>query len=234
MKSKVLLGAVVAALLSSTGVMAADLAMPAAAVLAPVPAANDWTGFYLGVFGGLGASSHDFGIVTPGPTANATISGNGGFGGIQGGYNFDLGGAVLGVSADLALANIGASVNVTGIGPGSINASSTIDYFGTVQGRVGLPVDNLLIYAHGGYAYAHEKQTVTGLGPAINFDQGHSGYVIGAGIDYAINQNLSLETEYSYYGLGSATIASGILGAGTSLNETTSFHALKVGLNYKF
>jgi len=211
--------------------------MPAAAAVSPVPAANDWTGFYLGVFGGLGASSHDFGIVTPGPTADITVTGNGGFGGIQGGHNFDLGGAVLGVSADLALANIGASVNVTGIGPGTINANSTIDYIGTVQGRVGLPMDNLLIYAHGGYAYAHEKQSVTGLGgTGLNFDQGHNGYVIGAGIDYAINQNLSLETEYSYYSLGSADVVSGsaFLGAGTSLTEQTSFHALKVGLNYKF
>lgn len=228
MASKAILGAAVAALLSSGGAFAADLVSPPPAMASPTPAAYDWSGFYLGVFGGVATSRQDFSTDPAGLTFG--VNGGGGFGGVQGGYNFDLGGAVLGVSADLALANIGGDLSAS-FGPGSIDAASTIDYLGTVQARVGLPWDNLLLYLHGGYAYAHEKQSITGIGPGINFDQGHSGFVVGAGVDYAINQNLSLETEYGYYNFGSTQITS--LGGG-SINETTSFHAVKAGLNYKF
>lgn len=216
---------------------AADLVTPRSVEAPVLPAAADWSGPYAGVLGGLGASNSTFSIdpAGGGPTlATIDVTGNGWIGGVRAGYDFDASGMVLGVMADLSATNVGAAVSATlGGGGGTLNASSKLDWVGTVQGKLGLPVsDSLLIYAHGGFAYGHTSQTasVSGIG-TFTGNQSRSGWTVGAGLQFALSRNLMLNTEYSYTNLGSAPITT--IG-GVTLSETFAYHAITAGLSYRF
>jgi outer membrane immunogenic protein len=213
--------------LSASGALAADLYVPPATapVAAPHVSAHDWTGLYVGAFAGYGWSTHVYSA--PG-LGSLSADGNGFEGGVRAGYDYDLGGAVLGLYGDVAASGLGTSVTV---GPGTL--TSTVDRIGTVQAKLGAPIsDNLLIYAHGGYAYGHASQNVSaGGGVLASLDQSHNGWTIGAGLEVALTDNVSLTGEYSYYDFGSATIASG---GGFTLDEHITANALTAGLQYRF
>ena len=95
-------------LLTTTALIALGIAPAAAADLAARPytkapaaaiAINNWTGFYLGAMGGY-AQENTSGI--------GTLSG--GFAGGTAGYNWQTGNLVLGIEADAAWADVGATV----------------------------------------------------------------------------------------------------------------------------
>ncbi len=118
-----------------------------------------WDGFYLGLNGGYAfadtnnAPFYDAGT----PVASlGDLGAEGGFGGGQIGYNYVTGRLLLGVEADVQAADIGDS---TGSAFGA--ASTQIDAFGTVRGRIGFVSDRTLIYATGGYAWADVESRFT-------------------------------------------------------------------------
>jgi outer membrane immunogenic protein len=236
---KILMAAAVAVLCGS-GAQAADLAAPAPPEVVATSATN-WGGFYAGIFGGVAASNPQFTIdPTGGPTAvTIDVTGNGFLGGGRIGYDFDAGPALLGVYGDIAATNIQSSINVTapGFGGASLNASSKLDWVGTIQAKLGMPVsDSLLVYAHGGFAHGHTSQTASltigGGGPApFTASQDRNGWVLGAGVEFAVTNNLFFNTEYSYTDLGTATITSG---GGLDLSEKLAYHQITAGLSYKF
>src|ERR1700759_1311213 len=115
-------------------------AASAADIPAPVPAAApvyvppravvyNWTGFYVGAMGGYGWSSNN-GNDLKGGFAGGTIGGNAQFG------NF-----VVGVEAEGAWADINQSASAF-----FVTATDRIQAFGSLTGRVGVALDNVLIY----------------------------------------------------------------------------------------
>ena len=99
-------------LLTTTALIALGIAPAAAADLAARPytkapaaaiAINNWTGFYLGAMGGY-AQENSSGI--------GTLSG--GFAGGTAGYNWQTGNIVLGIEADAAWADVGATIGLFG------------------------------------------------------------------------------------------------------------------------
>ena len=98
-------------LLTTTALIALGIAPAAAADLAARPytkapaaiAINNWSGFYLGAMGGY-AQENSSGI--------GTLSG--GFAGGTAGYNWQMGNVVLGIEADAAWADVGATVGLFG------------------------------------------------------------------------------------------------------------------------
>jgi outer membrane immunogenic protein len=237
---KILMAAAVAVLCGS-GAQAADLAAHAPPEVVATSATN-WGGFYAGIFGGVAASNPQFSIdPTGGPTfATIDVTGNGFLGGGRIGYDFDAGPALLGVYGDIAATSIQSSIsaNAPGLLLGtSVNASSKLDWVGTIQAKLGMPVsDSLLVYAHGGFAHGHTSQTASltigGGGPApFTASQDRNGWVLGAGVEFAVTNNLFFNTEYSYTDLGTAAITS--FGVAT-LNEKLAYHQITAGLSYKF
>ncbi len=168
----------------------------------------------------------------------------GGIAGIQVGADYQFDGFILGAVADLALSNIGAKSNF-GLGGGGVAAfayESTLDYLGTVRVRAGfLPTDNILAYIHGGAAFG---RTSPSLGAAIggiglDLDEvNRTGYTIGAGLEYRVTENISIQTEYSYTDLGSNSVGyaagGGGIPAGTAIDEEVKFHSVKTGVNFRF
>ncbi|MCK1653792.1 porin family protein [Bradyrhizobium sp. 149] len=197
---------------------------------APVAVASvyNWTGFYLGVVGG-GAWQ-----------ADSDPKMKGGFVGGTAGYNWQTGNVVFGLEADAAWADVSASAGAVGVIPGlglvTVTASSKTDALGTVRGRIGYAVNNVMFYGTGGYAWIDNKLSSTAtagaIGVSISDSKFHSGWTVGAGVEAFFAPQWSVKGEYLYRSLGSETYFGnvGIPTASGSLN----FHTVQVGVNYHF
>jgi outer membrane immunogenic protein len=221
--------------------------MPLKARPAPVPVYS-WTGFYAGINGGYAWSGDRTTTFTPGdpliqlltcggilgstcalPTSSKL---NGGFGGLQAGYNWQVNPYFLaGLEADFQGSAIrGSATNPPFVFDGvsaQISSEHKVTWFGTVRGRLGfLPTDRLLIYGTGGFAFGRvEANSVLTLaapngvgGAGFAFDCGAgvafptcftgnsartaTGWTAGAGFEFALSQNISLKGEYLYVNLG--------------------------------
>jgi outer membrane immunogenic protein len=216
-KLRILALASVAALIGGTA-SAADINVRPAPVLtapAPVAPAFSWDGLYLGLNGGYGwgQSNADTGY---------DVSNDGFFFGGQIGYNMTVGGnIVLGLEGDLQWADINGS-NDTGPVVGQ-----DVNWFGTARARVGLAMGNLLPYVTGGFAWANETRT-SDLGASQ--DLTHTGYALGAGIEYAWTRNISTKLEYQYINLNSKTYDD--IPAGPSVDQ--DIHTIRLGVNFRF
>ena len=133
----------------------------------PYVAPPVWTGFYAGVIGGISfGASNNLAVTGTYDATQADIGQfyrDGGFGGGQIGYNWSgFGGGnqvVLGVEADIQGSGISSGFNRNDLNYHSVltpfSANQSIDYFGTLRGRLGYAVGNALFYATGGLAYAN-------------------------------------------------------------------------------
>ncbi|KJC37268.1 membrane protein [Bradyrhizobium sp. LTSP849] len=196
---------------------AADLAArPYTKAPAPMAAVYNWTGFYLGIVGG-GAwedSSTDPKV-------------KGGFVGGTAGYNWQTGNVVFGLEADGSWADVNASVTTLGV-----TLSNKIDALGTVRGRIGYAVNNVLFYGTGGYAWIDDKLSLSALGVTVSDTKFRSGWTVGAGVEAFFAPQWSVKGEYLYRSFSGATYFSGI---GLPFNTgTDSFHTVQVGVNYHF
>jgi outer membrane immunogenic protein len=233
--NKLMLTAAAAALFS-TSAFAADLISSTPVAPYEPASAMNWSGFYAGIFGGVTSGDSDFSIVPVGGPSVFDLSTNasGGLVGVQIGADAQFDQFVLGAVADIAYTNHGVDLSLSG---GGITAdiSSQLNYLGTLRARAGLLVqDNLLAYVHGGLAYGQTEQSISVGGVAIpgTGDQDRWGYTLGAGIEYAVNDRISLQTEYSYTHFDSEDIFVAP-GAG-ALTEALSFHTVKAGVNFHF
>jgi outer membrane immunogenic protein len=199
----------------------------------------NWSGFYVGVNGGYGWSPNDDQLAFRVPPPFSGLSPEGGFGGGQIGYNWQGGlglgsRVVLGVEADFQ----GSGIEDKGTDT-VLNYKSTLDWFGTVRGRIGYGFDRTLVYFTGGFAYGNVQNTATviGGGAKYKFDDTATGYVLGGGVEYKINPAWSVKAEYQYLNLGENDPVSAAGVNFKSLPKTTvnddEFHTVRVGLNYQ-
>jgi outer membrane immunogenic protein len=232
---KIVLAASAAFLALGTASYAADaiMSVPSAPAAAPVAATYNWSGFYVGAFGGVTTGDYDFTGTDGTDTLDLSVSGSGFLGGAQIGYDQQFGQFVLGAVADIAATNHEAEITAAVPGFGAVQAESTLKYLGTVRARAGFAMDDLLIYAHGGYAYGETEQTLsaTGIGSVSTDNDVKHGFAVGAGVEYAVTDTISFQTEYSYTDLGDDEIFNA---GGVSIAEDLSFHAVKVGVNFRF
>ena len=249
------LGSVAALAMSAAGAMAADLPVrstaPAPIFVAPI---FTWTGFYVGLNAGYAGNQFNYpfnGQIYGEPySGSANINSSGFLGGAQVGYNWQFGnGFVMGVEADYAWANVegrvGLGAGILGSGA-SIAAGSELTSLGTVRARLGYGWDRTLLYVTGGWAYGRVESTIDAgfNGDSDRFglarDVNKSGWTLGAGVEYAITNNLSIKTEYMYVDLGDKNLYSrdytygGSTVATARLDVETKVHVVRAGLNYRF
>ena len=112
---------------------------------------------------------------------------------------------------------------------------SSVPWFGTLRGRIGLGTDSTLFYLTAGFAVAqveNEVSTTTFAGETVS--NTHVGWVAGAGIEQKLDENWGVFAEYAYYDLGAQNYTySAPLTVGT-LELHPTFHQIKVGVNYHF
>ncbi|MGA7808308.1 outer membrane protein [Bradyrhizobium sp.] len=243
----------VVALLSAASAVAADLPLKARP---PAVAATNWSGFYLGVVGGgeIGQTSTDFIFANnpayPGTPGRVSPNGSGGLIGAEAGYNYQVGSFVGGIEGDVDYARI--SGFGTSVGPSGFfmaPTQQTINLYGTLRGRVGfLATPDLLLYATGGMAVGDVSLATsfvpTGIlgGNCINSSCGVGsasatkvGATVGAGLEYALSNHISIKAEYLYVDLGhtSTTFPLTLAVSQMAANSSYQEHVVRAGVNFK-
>jgi outer membrane immunogenic protein len=216
----------------ATAAGAADLPAPSGPYYKapPVPVAVfDWTGFYIGVNLGYGWAHAD--LSSGGITGSEDL--NGVLGGGQIGYNWQTGGNwVLGLEVDGQGTGQQANFAATA-GAITVTENDSLPWFITARGRIGYAIAPMwMIYATGGAAIADFKSTiaVTGLGSA-SWEITRVGWTAGAGVEAAINRNLSWKIEYLHLDTGTfSTNVFGVVPASVRLQDDL----VRGGLNWRF
>lgn len=173
-------------------------------------------------------------------------------GGVSAGYNWQMEQVVFGAEADLnRMGNSGgkqrnvASAFAPLVGDG-VEATDSINYelttFGTLRGRLGFAVDNVLLYGTGGFAYAHMKAnaklSVGDAGGAATWRSSEAqwgwGWTLGGGLEYGIGR-WSVGAEYLYVDLQPMDWKStNGLDLGTEWSWDTSFNVLRTTAKMRF
>jgi opacity protein-like surface antigen len=228
----------------------------------PMPEASPfgprWDGLSIGVNGGVlwgpGQSASQVWYpetITPAGIPNSfSLSSFGGMGGAQAGFSKQWSSFVFGASADYdfvggSKASKSGSGTYLGVGY-NYAESQQLNSLGTIRARIGVtPIDNALIYATGGLAWGQ-----TQVSSALNFNTGASyagshtdytvGWAAGAGVEYALDPQWSVNLEFLYYDLGASHVTGApnyIVAAGFAQPESdTAFafrgYTLRLGLNY--
>jgi outer membrane immunogenic protein len=136
-------------------------------------------------------------------------------GGGQAGFNWQAGQFVFGAETDLQFSNASDTF---------ANYKFANPWFGTVRGRGGVALNNILFYGTLGLAYGRGQITLAGL-TETNL---HTGVAAGAGLEVGLTQNWSAKAEYLYIDFGSE--AYGLLGTNNALTDNVG----RLGLNYHF
>ena len=166
----------------------------------------NWTGFYVGGNAGWGWGS----ALGTDPSGYLI--------GLQAGYNFQYASGLLaGIESDIA---------ITGLDATGAGGTVSLDYLGTVRGRLGYTVDRFLVYGTAGLAYGGGEVSVGGL----SNKQTHIGWTVGAGVEAFIAPNLTARLEYLFADLGKETYAT-VLGPARVGIDTS---IVRMGMNYKF
>jgi outer membrane immunogenic protein len=248
---KKILSAALIVAATSVSANAADMSMPYKA--APVAqSVYNWTGLYLGgtAGGGIANSDHlDRDGLFDGEAGNTKFQEGFGMVGVTAGYNWQFGHTVLGIEGDYNWANVD---NTQTFSNNDLAGSTTrfqMDQFATLRGRAGLALEQTLIYATGGVAFAHIRNTTTFSdsedGPFAQASESKwkTGLAVGAGVEVALTHNWSLKGEYMLMQFQGSN--AGINELGTTFNEcgstspcrmnySESVQLARVGLNYKF
>lgn len=260
---KKLLAAAAFATISSVPAIAADMAVKAAPVVAARPACAQFGGFYLGGNVGYAYYQHSFHDRDAlGPSIDTGLSNSyrdtqsGWNAGVQGGYNYQSGCTLFGVEADWSWSDTRASSfnqdgdqTVANPVTDSVTLSSKMRWFGTVRARSGVIVDNVLLYATGGFAYANFDRTFTyfndNVPPSIGVFSSNNtrwGWTAGLGTEWAFAPNWSLKSEVLYMqfekstvtALGNADSSVGNAGVSYRLESQDQAWISRVGVNYRF
>jgi outer membrane immunogenic protein len=184
----------------------------------------DWSGFYVGIFGGGGAGNAFW--LPDGAVVGFDDPISGGLLGVKAGGQKQIGKFVLGVEGDVAWSGISGSVAC----PNPIFTCTTdIDWLASATGKAGIAAGKALLYVQagvgaGGITTTTASPAATGTTTGTGF-----GLVVGAGVQVAVTEHVSLEGEYSFYHLTHNT-GPGLVGPPASI--TPSIHTFTVGVNW--
>ena len=245
--------------------------MPVKAPPPPMaPPVIPWTGFYAGLqIGGasLDPSCHSFsnfptllpvdvgldpclasdfeGVTHSGSLSSASVIGGGKIG-----YDWQWGWAVLGVVGEFDWTHLNGTENTFNSPDAGdvLSAGDRINWLASARGRIGWTfgaLDNFMVYATGGVAWADIKATsslVDPVCPECDFSTQSSstktGGVFGAGFEYRVFPHVSVVGEVLWYDFGSTTVNT-VLPFDTAFTYSTQFKYQDVvtgtlGVNYRF
>ncbi|GGF51264.1 TonB-dependent receptor [Azorhizobium oxalatiphilum] len=197
----------------------------------PAGTRNDWTGFYVGGHGGgafadlVGTTTTSAGV--PVPLENVDQQTKDLMFGGQFGFNYQFDNRfVVGLEASYSRTYMEGSRDILAsegtLGANGYLASTThyeFDWMATLRGRLGYSFDRLFVYASGGLAFLHEEQTRDqyrsdsgdkwapyGYATQPYFIESakanRTGWTIGAGAEYALNDRWSVSADYAYARFG--------------------------------
>jgi outer membrane immunogenic protein len=275
MKTCIAAGIIGAAFFGASA-LAADIPVKAPASVGPV-AGVGWSGFYLGANIGYAWGHSDAvtraecGDFVPfyfncGNQAVVQASGTGplspeGFtGGLQAGYNWQVGPLVYGAELDFGAFQLEASRTATSayvaVVPGvpfTISSAIETHWLLTARGRIGwTPTPNMLLYATGGLALTQIEVANSFIDFNVDSPDGAGsgagsgsetkvGWTIGGGGEWMLASNWTVKAEYLYVDFGdvsaSSIVSASVTRDARSLLTTSSdltAHVVRFGLNHRF
>lgn len=244
-------------------------ALSATCLAAPAYAEDaDWTGAYIGVHAGYTGTKSDSAVTLGGAWSTESSSlrndvttnwstkqslDDMNFG-AQIGYNFDAGGAVVGLEADFSVLN---GEDVSSRGPIAATGFPSVTYtYGnrvdpkhqfSVKAKLGAPMGNTLIYAHGGWAWTRADVGAEVLSNGNYSKEGRvtetfDGFTVGAGIEHKFSPGVSARIEYAYADQGDVTYDTAYRPGSAFVTPayTETFtqdlrsHSVRLGINFHF
>jgi outer membrane immunogenic protein len=239
--------------LVSGSAMAADLGRPAPAPVytkapPPVPVFT-WTGFYIG--GNIGAAWAQHNWTDSVLLVNFNNNNNNAvfIGGGQVGGNYQFSNFVIGVEGTFDWAannnNNNTGIVVPSLANHLIAVTANDKWIATLAARFGVAYDRVLFYAKGGGAWVGANSlTVTDVTAGVSITGSSnnntlSGWLVGAGIEWAFANNWTVKAEYDYIGLGnrSFTVPVGspfLVGDTFTTSGNNNVQMATVGINFLF
>jgi outer membrane immunogenic protein len=133
--------------------------------------------------------------------------------------------------------------SIPGVVGGPFFVTSDNRWISTIAARFGFAADRALFYGKAGGGWVGTNNlTVTNLatGGVLTGtnSQSRSGFLLGAGVEYAITNNWTIKAEYDYLGVGNRTfvvpVGSPFLAGDTFTSRSRNVQEFKVGFNYLF
>jgi outer membrane immunogenic protein len=272
--------------------LAADLPRRAAPPVLPVAPVFTWTGWNFGFLTGYAFTDRQTVRTIGNNGAGAGVTNtqlnvaqlrrppalslpDDGFTNIGGNLGYDYqftpgNGIVVGVATDLTWTDLtrfrgylSPAQPANGFIPDPSVYRQSLDYLGTVRGRVGYAFDRLFVYGTGGFAYGgveYRADFFRNLDNALAYtgrrDRIETGYAYGGGVEYAIptdsflarfsvlsllgfrSEAITLKAEYLRYDLGSRNVLIQNTGIGPTGSYTARFRTegsiARGGLTYRF
>jgi outer membrane immunogenic protein len=192
---------------------------------------SDWGGAYAGL--NVGYANTDLRIASIGQSS--AINRVGPFGGVQAGYNWQLGSLVFGIEADIQLS--GQSKNFYFADRfSSTTQNDAIKFFSTIRGRLGYAFSHWLLFATGGWGYieATERVMFRTFG-IVTGDQSlivpRNAWVAGGGLELKLDKHWSVKTEYLHIDTG---VFDGVAYGLPYFGAREKTNLGRLGLNYYF
>lgn len=203
-------------------------------VLAPVPVVLDYAkprfaGGYVGGSLGYAFNGDDVvGVIPPtGPVTNhGDLEMSGAIADIHAGYRWLPGPFVWGVELGLEGGDVKDDAN-----DGIYDSETKMKYAVSLRGTFGYSYsDETIIYGFAGVSHGKFDYTVAGPLGTIDAEVSRTGYIVGAGVEHALNDRWSLRGEYQFSDYGKERLES----AGFDTHATPKFHSVRLGVNYSF
>jgi outer membrane immunogenic protein len=189
----------------SGAAVAADIPMGPRPYYAPAARGYNWSGLYAGANVG-----YEWGSVT-----HTSVDPYGILGGIGAGYNWQNGSFVFGGETDIQ-----ASAADDTFAPYKFSNP----WFGTLRGRAGYALNNILFFGTFGLAYGG----LTGDLGGLDESKTHVGWTGGLGMEVGFNPRWSAKVEYLYMDLTDRGYSI------TGTNNGLEASMLRFGINYHF
>lgn len=198
----------------------------------------DWSGLYVGGVVGYsrgGDTLTEYTTATGAPRNMAFDYDLSGFsGGAKIGANMQSGSFVYGAEADLEVTSIEGTFidSIEHLGRGD----DSYAWQGSLRARAGFAMERMMIYGTAGVAAARAKNVYTLVPFAISepIEDTRYGWTAGAGIDYALTDNVIAGIEFRHTRLNEFTNVSTVAFPGISGTQEPALNSLKVSLSYKF
>jgi outer membrane immunogenic protein len=203
----------------------------------------DWSGFYIGgsagISGGATLLSFDYDSAFDSPSSLA-VPILGLTGTVTAGFNVQQGDFVYGIAADGTFQALRGELQSPDDDP-FYEAEGQLDSLLALRGRLGLASGPLLYYATAGVAAGHARfsaNVVDGSPTGASAPSGAEGIVfgptVGAGIEYALNDTISLTTEGIVTDVGPLTATGDNGKGGYDVTARTRTLNLRSGINVHF
>jgi outer membrane immunogenic protein len=198
--------------------------LTAALVSSPARASDsyDWTGFYVGANSGFAWGDSDVEVTTPWVpggyflfSSTQSINGigerklepSGYTGGIQAGFDWQMGNPVLGIETDVEYFDQEdeddsfRAYPCCPIDGYQVKNKVETDWLYTLRGKVGFALDRILVFASGGLAVTEIEdefrfRDTFGARESGSISEIKAGWAVGGGLEYGLLESVSVRVEY--------------------------------------